>query len=779
MPSFEGTPKHLRDYLSDANRQFVIPGYQRPYSWKPSDVRQLLADIVQGTKRLNRTKSVTARREEQSRFLGCVIEWQREAAQGKDFVVPGRRIVDRVVELIDGQQRVTTITLILTEYYYLLSNACANLDQTTNEERWLSSFVLEKSRTSILRMIANRVAAQPEVPGSRIFLPKIIRGGRDKWSSLEAEYQSAVSRYLLEVLTAFSRAGLGSIPERIYCQDGDLRRVVEQIRVSLEDQHDSPTNPLVANFTVEELLSDENYLFEPTPDIEHYLNISAGARARVEPVLWSLATLKGLLDYCVFTAISSPDEDTALDIFQSLNSTGLQLTAVQILKPHLFRTYGANGIDWEREALERSAYDDVNEWTSRSVKRTKQFFLKFSASVSGRSCGTELGSQRAWLLEEYHRYVGPPPFDVQQANAGQFVYLMRDLMEYLRDFADRARETLFASDDGTFRNLVLVHRGTGQPYPFTNEAAFSFMFLHDANHDLAHTLLWVFYSRFQRAGSEQEIRAAARAFFEMCQACAAFFALWRSSLGTQPDQAYDELLGDLRPATRSEQSASLIKREMRRKLMSRIRARTRERQQPWIELLRANTTYRSGMYKILKFHLLVASHRIIPAEEDGLGQYASIGPEFISAQKWTDTTYETLEHVAPQSLLRQSPENWQATWRWPDALRTAPTVVNSIGNLTLLSSPLNSAVPESAEEKCLTYVGLITNDNTTLSVRAAEIMGQAANQAHLVSVARKLSSWLDSEVTGGSAWDEAFVRRRAENIMGLSRRQLLSWLRSP
>lgn len=80
--------------LLNGEKQFRIPIYQRPYSWKNSECIRLLDDIVE----------VTRTPEGVSHFLGSVVY----VADG-DFLVAG---VNNLL-VIDGQQRLTTLSLLL------------------------------------------------------------------------------------------------------------------------------------------------------------------------------------------------------------------------------------------------------------------------------------------------------------------------------------------------------------------------------------------------------------------------------------------------------------------------------------------------------------------------------------------------------------------------------------------------------------------------------------------------------------------------------------------
>ena len=83
----KGSESHLLEFLEGARKRFIIPVYQRNYEWKKENCKQLFDDLVSVIKE-----------DKESHFFGSIVS----CAHGKNEVV-----------LIDGQQRITTISLIL------------------------------------------------------------------------------------------------------------------------------------------------------------------------------------------------------------------------------------------------------------------------------------------------------------------------------------------------------------------------------------------------------------------------------------------------------------------------------------------------------------------------------------------------------------------------------------------------------------------------------------------------------------------------------------------
>ncbi|WRB90851.1 DUF262 and DUF1524 domain-containing protein [Helicobacter pylori] len=83
----------LKFFEENQNNQFVIPIYQRLYSWKKEQCKELWDDIIK----------VGGDNKMDGHFIGSIL-----------YVLDGITHSDNTLLIIDGQQRLTTITLLLT-----------------------------------------------------------------------------------------------------------------------------------------------------------------------------------------------------------------------------------------------------------------------------------------------------------------------------------------------------------------------------------------------------------------------------------------------------------------------------------------------------------------------------------------------------------------------------------------------------------------------------------------------------------------------------------------
>ncbi|HCR70936.1 MAG TPA: hypothetical protein DIW23_05800 [Anaerolineae bacterium] len=105
--------KTIFDLLSDRKADFLIPDYQRPYAWNEDQCQTLWDDIFAFSFPNNDYEAFDKNEEY---FLGSIVTYKNE--NGKS-------------EVIDGQQRLTTLMLLLRAFYDKFSNMQdANSKQT-------------------------------------------------------------------------------------------------------------------------------------------------------------------------------------------------------------------------------------------------------------------------------------------------------------------------------------------------------------------------------------------------------------------------------------------------------------------------------------------------------------------------------------------------------------------------------------------------------------------------------------------------------------------------
>lgn len=94
----KGSECRLIEYMDGSNKRFIIPVYQRNYDWRIENCKQLYDDLV---KVINNDR--------RSHFFGSMVSVYEPSGKNMEFLV------------IDGQQRLTTVSLLLLAMYNLIS----------------------------------------------------------------------------------------------------------------------------------------------------------------------------------------------------------------------------------------------------------------------------------------------------------------------------------------------------------------------------------------------------------------------------------------------------------------------------------------------------------------------------------------------------------------------------------------------------------------------------------------------------------------------------------
>lgn len=91
--------KNIKDLFEDKKSDFLIPDYQRPYAWDEDECKTLWDDIFEFAFPNNNVDDFNS---EEEYYLGPIVTFKN---------------IDGKKEIIDGQQRLTTLMLLLRAFY--------------------------------------------------------------------------------------------------------------------------------------------------------------------------------------------------------------------------------------------------------------------------------------------------------------------------------------------------------------------------------------------------------------------------------------------------------------------------------------------------------------------------------------------------------------------------------------------------------------------------------------------------------------------------------------
>ena len=115
----KGSEAKLLGFMEGANNRYVIPVYQRKYDWKIENCSKLYEDL----KKIIHNKRG-------SHFFGSIVSQ----------VVPDGSKIE--FHIIDGQQRLTTVTLLLLAISNLVKAGRVHTEETDLNEQILQRFII-------------------------------------------------------------------------------------------------------------------------------------------------------------------------------------------------------------------------------------------------------------------------------------------------------------------------------------------------------------------------------------------------------------------------------------------------------------------------------------------------------------------------------------------------------------------------------------------------------------------------------------------------------------
>ncbi len=157
----KGSECKFLKFMEGSGKRFVIPVYQRNYDWKTEQCKQLFDDLVKIIKNNRR-----------SHFFGSVVSDYNPDGRNDEFLI------------IDGQQRLTTVSLVLLAVYNLL-----NEEVLVSESPYLKQQILEEYLVDKWAQRETRIKLKP-VKNDRDAFGKLFEGEDEhiRDSNLTANY---------------------------------------------------------------------------------------------------------------------------------------------------------------------------------------------------------------------------------------------------------------------------------------------------------------------------------------------------------------------------------------------------------------------------------------------------------------------------------------------------------------------------------------------------------------------------------------------------------------
>lgn len=798
---FEAVTKPVLELLSDRGLGLYIPSYQRPYSWDKTKVERLIEDINHGMKNL-----VDA--DDSFTFLGTVITIHDINHITVQPIVR-QDVPNKVLTVIDGQQRMTTLLILCIALHNEISVTYRRFIKIkdkalskSKDEKENESFDFEenKSESESLEVIFNWLDGQikellavlsgtfyeEQAYGETPFYPRMIRSLDDTWSkkTKDRRYHSSIAHLIFSYIEQIKQEDYQATEfkpsirtdKNIEGEEALVKRFdqLKKFLRTLPSKTDAESEevPSIEQIYGSDVLQEGllGYKLDeviPKKDIESIKYIDENLKQRFDELMLLFFYAKYILNRVVVTVVKGKNEDYAFTIFESLNTTGEPLTAFETFKP---RVINAVGLAEYEGSLEKELMDEVADYLSsypagnKLQKATKELLINFLGAYSGTKVSGRLAEQRIELKKGF-----------EGASNG------KERLFFIQSLADCTNFKRHFWESQGFNN---THKYI-KDFPLSSTSKLCLTFLNELNHSIVIPVLSVFFSQIVACKDNYQRTQRIKDFESALKAVVAFSVLWRAAFGGTSgiDSQYRELLNnrvdtELPALSRINMKnntidIALFKQELKSRLVDVDRKGRIDSKETFIARA-ADLPIYAKQYKVAKLLLLAAHHDAIEdSNNPGLLVKGrdSISP-YLTVDKYKDKGSFTIEHIAPQK-----PDG-----KWDHNIYNNGTSVDTLGNLVLISSKLNSALGNRLwPEKQVLYraVGAKTTEETN------KILSEAARN-HGISFRENTKDILDAQsympnlVTLGNidaVWDAEWIKERSEHLYGLAWNELISWLK--
>ncbi|AXB30835.1 DUF262 domain-containing protein [Vibrio campbellii] len=768
---FSADPKSVHElFLSKGTAGFYIPAYQRHYSWDDSNIQRLIEDMCSGI-------STFLEHDDAITFIGTVISISdTDFKTIKPYVVG--ELPSEVMSIIDGQQRVTTLSLLATCLYQEMSMLLIKSKQLgvgSLEENWFrNAFSPILNRLKMIFEVDKWSSDQ-----KYRYYPKLARAYLDQWATTEdkAFYNSPVASYLFGFIN-FIHSCEDDFPAKKY-----RHSISEELSEDQLPKHKRVVDNVasISSYLNKILKGDDSFQF---PELDSFSKNNEQQRRLIGNIIpdsivsmleselggekqkFSVARAIRLLiitnfylDRVAVTSVVATNETYAFDMFEALNTTGEPLTAFETFKP---KVVDFEGVENYEVSISRQYIDLVDNVLDKykkaddKQKATTRLLIPFRLAFEGETLSKHLSEQRRFI----NRAFDDLSSDMKKRT---FTSELATLACFLDNVWPEKKVDLPALDYSS---------------PRKSETLLLINVLREANHHITVPILYRFFSVMEQNRYSNE---SIDLFEDAVRAIVSFFVLWRGSRnGTQGiDACYREIMksgveGIIPPlciketADISDISVTQLK-EAFCYYLKMHKSMPISSKQEWLERA-AKAHVFSNSKPLSRLMLLLSNHNTVASDTPGLVNEAVTGVnELLSLEKWNQ--FSTLEHIYPQT----PGDGW-------DSSLSKLASEHVIGNLVLLPGDVNSSLGNKGWNKKSIIYKVVSA--TTQSSREELLIQARSSGLDLSSTTKKLvlskehMPQLES-IAKVAVWNSEIVDVRSKNILSIIWDRLQPWLFTP
>jgi len=750
---FTNKSEAVATFFQQPGMGYYIPLYQREYSWDTENIDQLIEDICSGV------CDIVDGVDDPIHFMGTLILVTEINPNVNIKPLDPRALPTRIDNVIDGQQRISTIALLGCQLYqklYQINRQLSN-DYCSTSLKEVINFYL-KILIEVFSVDLQR--GKPERK------PIIIRASIDQWT-LDGQdndnYKSDVSSYIASFIRSIhdhqDHVDFPSIPSKSLV--GKNIKKINQLLKDVEEAHEVTDPKYPPAWSILSKIRQEDLWIYPRPELVEKVNNRSNPMTSEERRICLLIELLAfcyyLLQRCCFTIIQPVSDVRAFDMFQSLNATGTPLTAFETFKPLVVNFVEISGDrfkDSNSAKYLEPADKLLSSMKSASAKNklTNEFLTLFALTNDGSKLSKQFSAQRGWLNLGYEKIC----LSIEAKE--EFVRRMGDIATYWNK--------VIKLDPQTSPCIPGIEN---IPSPDKELAVFCFLYLQKANHKMANTILSLFYAQIVRS-----VQGADREFVSVCKIVAAFFTIWRSALpNTGLDEIYRKIMKDHLSWQKgnTELTSQFLSTYFKNVFVQKGIGNKTE----WIDKAKDYLRYGEAQ-AICRFALFITAADTIPDSDSlGLMKVGNLGstPQYLTPERWISDELKSVEHIAPQNPELQ--QNWDSQLYQNDNYQC-------IGNLTLLPVRINSSLGNKGwVGKFIYYQHLSETDPDKLeelNLKAQE-QGIILNPSTIDSLKKTPTTQHITPIVNlgiDGVWDKKLVDSRSYRICEILWDRIYSWL---
>jgi uncharacterized protein with ParB-like and HNH nuclease domain len=747
---------NLLDVVNQPGLGFLIPSYQRPYKWTGENIERLIDDILSELNRSQYGNDVDIL------FLGTLIvarvgndEWARYNTSA--YVSPMG-----IYHVVDGQQRLSTLAMLAINLHFCVKMLIdklrvkySNVNDFNNLEQVIDDYILE----NLAEFYSVRFAGSA-TPSRK---PLILRMNDEFWQRTGSDlYKSPIARYIADYINEekvvdYSKHSYGASFNIVQQNQKAINELITNKLLktgALSGSMQISENQKLVNLTKIlfpqtyhsdlALIMDINQLNNEI-DFVHLLKLS----------LFSLYMSRN----CCVNYLEPRTQEWAIEVFQSLNSTGMPLSSLEVFKAFVYQH--TNTINMYTKTLDvDDVFDGIEQLLAESkdpASLTNTYLTALALGFDGHKLGTRNTDQKKYLESKFNTYL-----ENKRTN-NSTEYPLFKYMEHLTDYMS------FRSNLGHFMNH--------------EQESLALLFLEAMGLNTIHPMLAYFY---------KERKPGDRNFLEACLATAAFYAMWRSvKSSSELDNVARELMssgvdvGMMNVVMKYENNNQTVSITDYKNALKQILIRENmwDKSQ-WVGNAQSFLTYQNST-TLCRFILFLTAHDTIPDNEfiGGIQKGAKDTHSFLSGKKWRKNQnsgtdwYSTVEHIAPQNP-NQNDKSWDTDIYGDES---KPGIFHSIGNLTLLPKSMNSILSNLSWGYKHQFYSHLANPSEVkrqqllkipdikYTKKAEEVLKNTAMYFHYLEPIVRVPA-------SDGAWSRAIVEKRTEQICSLAYDRLSKWL---